>query len=107
MQHYYVAVEYGDEFRGPYPTLYTTYEQAAAAVKAKHKEELDRQTEEAQGHPTASEVDVPESPSGKTDLYVEKGIFIEIYKLPIKTAGGQRSTKRRRRTRGSRGSRSV
>jgi hypothetical protein len=88
MQHY-VIIEYSDEFRGPYPELYNTYEEAAAAVKAKHKEELDRQIEEAQGYPIASEVDVPENPSGKTDLYVEKGIAIEIHKLPVKAAVGR------------------
>jgi hypothetical protein len=99
MQHYYVVVEYGDEFRGPYPTLYTSYEQAAAAVKAKHKEELDRQTAEMDGEPIASEVDVPENPSGTTDLYVEKGISIEIHKLPVKASSGGSRRRIRRNSR--------
>jgi len=98
---YYVVVEYADDFRGPYPELYNTYAEAVAAVKAKHKEELDREIAEAEGYPIASEVDVPENPSGKTDLYIEKGTNIEIHKLPVKMAGGRRgrSTRRSRSTR--------
>ena len=48
-----------------------------------HQETIDEQTREADGEPICSEIDVPENKLGVTLLYVEKGINIYIYKLPI------------------------
>jgi hypothetical protein len=80
--HVYVVVENGD----PYGVAYTTYAAAVAAVKLKHKEAIEeelRWIEENDGHPGCNDVDVPESASGKTYLYIEKGIHIEIHRLPV------------------------
>ena len=77
----YVIIENGD----PYSLVYQTFESAVAVVKAKHKETIDEQLREANGeYDICSELDVPENKiTGKTELYVEKGIFINIYKLPV------------------------
>ena len=75
----YVIIENGE----PYRMVYETFESAVAVVKAKHKETIDKEIKEAEGYPICSELDVPENKMGKTDLYVEKGINIIIYKLPI------------------------
>jgi hypothetical protein len=75
----YVVIENGD----PYPHLYTSYASAAAAAQEKYKEVIEEEIKEADGHPICSELDVPEDTSGKTYLYVEKGIHIYIYKLEV------------------------
>jgi hypothetical protein len=75
----YVIIENGE----PYRMVYQTFESAVAVVKAKYKETIDEQIKEAEGYPICSELDVPENKMGKTELYVERGIHIIIYKLPI------------------------
>ena len=76
----YVVVENGE----PYKVAYASFESAAAVVKEKHKEEIDAQLREADGTPMCSDLDVPEDKlTGKTYLYVEKGIHIYIHKLPV------------------------
>ena len=65
------------------PLAYATFAQAKASVLQKYREELELQEEEAQGSPIASEVDVPESATGVTHLYIEKGINIYIYRLAV------------------------
>ena len=76
----YVVVENGI----PYPIAYTSFACAAAAAKEKHKETVEEQMREADGGTICSELDVPENTlTGKTYLYVEKGIHIYIHKLPI------------------------
>jgi len=92
METIYVIIENGD----PYPCVYKTYDQAIAAVKAKHKEELEeelrwleeleeelRWLEENPGDHGCNEVDVPEAASGPSYLYIEKGIHIYIHRLPV------------------------
>ena len=82
MEFIYIVVENGD----PYLAAYRTYNQAVTVVKAKHKEAIEdelRWIEESGGYPGCNEVDVPESPSGLSRLYIEKGIHIEIHKLHI------------------------
>ncbi len=80
----YAVVENGD----PYLVAYKTDADAVAVVKAKYKEEIEeelRWLEEAgDGHRGCNDVDVPEAASGLSRLYIEKGINIEIHKLPIK-----------------------
>lgn len=79
MNAFYVIIENGD----PYLIAYDTFESAVAVVKAKHKETIDEQLREANGYDICSELDVREDKvTGKTYLYVEKGIHIYIYKLP-------------------------
>jgi hypothetical protein len=75
----YIVIENGD----PYPHLYTSYASAAAAAQEKYKEVIEEQIKESGGYPICSELDVPEDTSGKTYLYVEKGIHIYIYKLEV------------------------
>lgn len=76
----YVIIENGE----PYNVVYETFDSAVAVVKAKHKETIDEQIREVGEYYICSELDVPEDKiTGKTYLYVEKGIHIYIYKLPI------------------------
>ena len=78
MSSVYVVIENGD----PYNSVYLSFASAAAAVKEKYAEEISEQIRESQGYPICSEVDVPEDVlTGKTYLYIEKGIHIYIYKL--------------------------
>ena len=80
MSAVYIIVENGE----PYNLAYQTFESAVAAVKAKYKEVVDEELREADGHPICSELDTPEDKiTGKTYLYVEKGIHIYIYNLPV------------------------
>jgi len=75
----YVIIENGD----PYSHVYQTFESAVAVVKARHKETIEEQVREA-GSDICSDLDAPEDTvTGKTYLYVEKGIHIYIYKLPF------------------------
>lgn len=80
MNAVYVIIENGE----PYNVVYQTFESAVAVVKAKHKETIDEQLKEAEGYPICSDLDTPEDKiTGKTYLYVEKEIYIYIYKLPV------------------------
>ena len=78
MSSVYVVIENGE----PYKNVYTTFASAAAAVKEKYAEEIAYQIRVSDGYPICSEIDTPEQ-TGNTYLYVEKGIHIYIYKLPI------------------------
>ena len=79
----YTVVENGDA----YPFAFTTYKQAVDAVKRKHKETLDedKRSNENQDEVSCNEIDVPEAKERITRLYIEKGIHIEIHRLPIIT----------------------
>ena len=80
MSSVYVVIENGD----PYENVYTSFVSAAEAVNQKYAEEIAEQIRDSNGYPICSEIDVPEDIlTGKTYLYVEKGIHIYIYKLPI------------------------
>ena len=80
MNSVYIVVENGE----PYNIAFTTFDSAAAVVKEKHKDTFTEQIKEANGGSICTELDVPENKlSGKTYLYVEKGIHIYIHKLPI------------------------
>lgn len=80
MNAVYVIIENGE----PYLIAYDSFESAVAIVKAKHKETTDEQLREADGYDICSDLDLPEDKvTGKTYLYVEKGIHIYIYKLPV------------------------
>lgn len=81
MSAVYIVIENGE----PYPNAYDSFALASAAVEAKHQETIDMQLREADGeYDICSELDVPENKvTGKTFLYVEKGIHITIYKMPI------------------------
>jgi len=78
----YVVIENGD----PYPVAYMNYTAAVDAVKLKHKEAIEEELEwlnQNEGCGGCNEVDVPESKEGLSRLYIEKGIHIEIHKLPV------------------------
>ena len=80
MSSVYIVVENGE----PYKLAYTSFDSAAAAVKEKHKEEVEAQLRELGGGPICSDLDAPENKvTGKTYLYVEKEIHIYIHKLPV------------------------
>jgi hypothetical protein len=80
MNAVYVVVENGK----PYKVAYASFASAAAAVKEKHKYEVEAQMLELGGGPICSDIDVPEDKvTGKTYMYVEKEIHIYIYKLPV------------------------
>ena len=79
-QHVYVVLENGEL----YPTLYSTYEKAYAAVTTKYEEELRDEREEAAswGGKMASQVDVVENTNtGTTKLYIERGVQIIIQRF--------------------------
>jgi hypothetical protein len=82
MENVYVVVENGD----PYNAVYTTYDIAVSAVKLKHKDAIDEELqwiEDNNGSSGCNMVDVPENKEGAMYLYIEKGIHIYIYRLPI------------------------
>ena len=79
MDSIYVVIENGD----PYPTAYTSYASAIAAVQKKYAEIAD-EISDAKGGSICSNIYDPENTvDNKTYLYVEKGTHIYIYKLPI------------------------
>ena len=85
MDFVYVVIENGD----PYPEVYQTYNEAASVAKMKYKEMVNSLIDEMMGYPESiqsiiNDIEVPESKEGKTYLYVEKGINIYIFRLPIK-----------------------
>jgi hypothetical protein len=82
MDYVYVVVDCGEAFR----TGFTTYESALIAVKLKYKKELEEQLKEEKEYNLLplSDVNVSENENGATSLYIEKQIYIVIYKLPIK-----------------------
>lgn len=81
MEFVYVVVENGEA----YPSAYTAYESAVKAVNVTHQDELNRQIDEIPDcqDEILSRVNPEEDPSGKTFLYIEKGIYIYIYRLPV------------------------
>ena len=100
MSFVYIVIENSDEEPpggGVFPKAYNTFKEAKAAAIAKYQEEIDRQTEEIGDDSVVRDVDVPESETGFTRLYIEKNINIYIHKLPVKMSGGKRSYKQRRK----------
>jgi hypothetical protein len=77
----YVVIENGDA----YPCAYTTYDKAAEAVRAKYKQVIDDDIEwkESEGMHSVNDLFTPENPTGMSLMYVEKGIHIEIHRLPV------------------------
>jgi hypothetical protein len=103
MPFVYIVVENSDmepEGGGVYPTTYKTFEDAKAAVIEKYKDELNRQIEEVGNNSEIMKyVDVPESTTGFTTLYIEKEINFYIHKLHVSMSGGKRSLKSNTRKR--------
>jgi hypothetical protein len=81
MEYIYIVEENGE----PYPSAYKTYELAIADVIEKWQEEVNRQIDEVGSYSICSEIVTKEDPSGKTYSYIEKGVHIYVYKLPIKS----------------------
>ena len=80
----YIIVENGS----PYPMAYKTYKSAVAAVKEKHTEYLEEQIKELKYlrdiESVLADINTPEDIiTGVSKLYIEKGINIEIHKLPF------------------------
>ena len=68
----------------PYLHAHASFASAVAVAKEKHRTTIEEQILEADGNPICSDLDVPENTlTGITYLYVEKGIHIYIYKLPL------------------------
>lgn len=82
MSFVYIVVENGEA----YPMAYTTYLAAVKAVKEKHREYIEAQIRELNYlydiESVLSNINVPESSEGISNLYIEKGINIKIHKLP-------------------------
>lgn len=79
MSFVYIVIENSDNAPpggGVFPTTYMTFEEAKASAIAKYQDEIDRQS-------AREDVDVSESKTGCTTLYIEKGIHIYIHKLPF------------------------
>jgi hypothetical protein len=83
MEHVYVVVENNDI----YATVYKSYATAHAAVKEKYKDYLQDIIKESGDldsiEKILADINVSENSSGKTCLYIEKGINIVICKLYI------------------------
>jgi hypothetical protein len=75
----YIIVENGE----PYLAAFKTFASAAATVDGWYRKTIEEQKKESGGEPICSEIDLPEHVSGVTRLYVEKGINIIIYKVPL------------------------
>jgi hypothetical protein len=73
MQSVYVIIENGE----PYETAYTSYRYAVSEVIHRHWEQIKEED-------ILAEVDIAEHKSGITYIYIEKGLNIYIYKLPVK-----------------------
>ena len=71
--NFYAVIENGEA----YSLAYTSYEKAVEAVKERYKVWLEDPD-------YLAIVDVDENKqSGRTSLYIEKGIYIDIYKLQV------------------------
>ena len=84
MEIVYIIVENGES----YPKAYKTYKLAVNAVKEKHSEYLEEQIKElhylSDIEHLFADINVPENTeTGISKLYIEKGINIEIHRLPI------------------------
>jgi hypothetical protein len=75
----YVVIENGYA----YPCAYTSYDKAAEAVRAKYKQVIEDDIEWKEGMHSVNDLFTPESPTGMSKMYVEKGIHIEIHRLPV------------------------
>jgi len=94
MSFIYVVLENSDQEPpggGLYPNAFKTFEEAKAFAIGKFQDELDRQMEEIGDNSVMEYVDVPESVTGITNMYIEKGIYIYIHKISVKFSGGKRS----------------
>jgi len=85
MEYIYIVVENGE----PYPLSFKNYKLAVEAVKKKHKHYLEEQIKEQYDlvmiELILADINVSENiEKNMTQLYIEKGINIEIHKLPIK-----------------------
>jgi len=86
MSKVYVVVENGEL----YPVIYSSYESAREAVTTKYAAELRAEWEEVKemndpDYQMASVI-VDESDTGRTELYIEKGIniIVQRYNVPAK-----------------------
>jgi hypothetical protein len=73
MDFVYVVIE-----TDVHPVVFARFADAKASILEKYRERV-----EAEDWPMASEVNVEESDTGITYLYIEKGINIYIYRLPV------------------------
>lgn len=95
----YVVVERSDEESeggGVFPSAYDTFEKAKAAAIGKYQSAIDDLLQETGDESIMKDIDVSESKTGFTHIYIEKGINIFIHKLPVKTSGGKRKTHRKK-----------
>ena len=74
----YTVIENGEA----YPFAYPSYEMAVQAVKRAHQDEL--AADEFEEFGSVNMVNVPEDvETGRTELYIEKEIFIAICRLTL------------------------
>ncbi len=74
----YTVIENGEA----YPFAYPSYELAVQAVKRAHQDEL--AADEFEEFGSVNMVNVPEDvETGRTELYIEKEIFIAICRLTV------------------------
>jgi hypothetical protein len=85
MEYIYIIIENGE----PYLKTFKNYKSAVLAIKEKHKEYLQEQIKEIYDldsiESILADVNMPENTETNiTNLYIEKEIYIKIYKLPLK-----------------------
>ena len=85
MDFVYVVIE-----TDAHPVVFARFADAKASVLEKYRDILQEEEAEAEGWPMASDIGAEESATGVTYLYIEKGINIYIYRLPI-LASSERS----------------
>jgi hypothetical protein len=83
ISHIYIVVENGEA----YQHAYSTYECASNVVKTKYKDIIDEDLKNSKeyGCNPCCDVDIEENQeTGITKLYIEKEIYITIYKVMVK-----------------------
>lgn len=84
MESIYIVIENGEV----YPSAFITYKSSVMSIKEKHREYLEEQIKELTNlfeiENLLDNINVPENTeTGVSRLYIEKGINIEIHKIPI------------------------
>jgi hypothetical protein len=84
MEYIYIVIENSDL----YPSAFITYKSAMLSIKEKHQEYLKELIKELDNffdiECLINNINVPENTeTGVSRLYIEKGINIEIHKIPI------------------------
>ena len=84
MTSVYIVVQNGES----YPKAYTTFEDAKSAIYSKNYDHIQKLLEENDGYVELKDLvafmsEEEDTETNKTQLYIEKEIYITVHKLPI------------------------